>query len=98
MVVKLYPPYRNFSLPRPWILALSFESLIIQPKTEPNCIVYCTSYLSTPNNVPKDFLNMWCVNIKLIKENERLSIELFMDHHTKDTHLCGTAIVKLSCP
>ena len=41
---------------------------------------------------------MWLIDVKLIKENERLSIKLLMNHHTKDTHLCGTAIVQLPCP
>jgi len=40
MVVKLYPPYRNFSLPRPWICLLG--SLIIQSKPETQ--LYISSY------------------------------------------------------
>mmetsp|Transcript_25349 Transcript_25349/g.39792 ORF Transcript_25349/g.39792 Transcript_25349/m.39792 type:complete len:226 (+) Transcript_25349:226-903(+) len=40
----------------------------------------------------------WSIDVELIKEDERLSIELFMNHHTKDTHLCGTSVVQLPCP
>lgn len=38
------------------------------------------------------------IDVELIKEDERLSIKLLMNHHTKDTHLCGTSIVQLPCP
>jgi hypothetical protein len=43
-------------------------------------------------------LEMGSIDIKLIKEDEGLSIQLLMNHHTEDAHLCRTAIVQLSGP
>lgn len=41
---------------------------------------------------------MRSINVKLIKEDEWLSVQLLMYHHPKDAHLCRTAIVQLPGP
>lgn len=34
------------------------------------------------------------VDIELIKEDERLSIKLLVNHHSKDTHLSSTSVIQ----
>lgn len=41
---------------------------------------------------------MRSINLELIEENERLSIKLLVYHHSKNAHLCSTAIVQLPRP
>ena len=38
------------------------------------------------------------VNLELIKEDERLSVELLVDHHPEDAHLGRAAVVQLPGP
>lgn len=50
------------------------------------------------NNVITSLVAEGGVNFKLIKEDERLSVELLVDHHSEDAHLSRTAVVQLPGP
>lgn len=56
------------------------------------------SILHVKLQLNEDSVSEWCVDVKLVEENERFSIQLFVNQHTKNTHHSSTAIVQLLGP
>mmetsp|Transcript_32227 Transcript_32227/g.67785 ORF Transcript_32227/g.67785 Transcript_32227/m.67785 type:complete len:271 (-) Transcript_32227:67-879(-) len=62
-----------------------------------SALLYLSNTADSPSLVISA-LCMWGIDFELVEENEGLSIKLLMNHHSKNTHLCRTAIVQLPGP